>query len=493
MYVVCAIESRHGDQTSFLVKLPGINLSLKLFLVVFLTSLLAIVVMSTAMRAGFQRGFLGFLNELELRRLGQLEQVLEQAYVAEGGWTFLRADPRAWQAFLAGYVRAEEIQGNLVPRSTPPPSPTLLARLAVLDSEKRFVAGRAAAPPEASLRALEVNNRVIGYLAVAPIQAFTEAAELSFQEHQLRILIMSGALTAALAAIAAVLLTRLFVRPIRIATRSVRQLAGGRYDLKLQDGSRDDIGRLYADINHLASTLANNERLRREYTSDIAHELRTPLAILRGELEAIEDGVRPMNEQAMGSLRAELGQLSRLVDALHQLQLADQGALAYRKEDVDLVALLNDERARFQERYSASGVSVEISTEQSPLLLNADPDQMSRLFSNLFENTLRYTDRDGVLRIELHREGDSVIVDFMDSAPGVSEADRERMFERMFRAETSRNRASGGHGLGLAICQKVVAAHRGHIEARHSPLGGVWMHMRFPRNVESDHPEETSS
>ena len=101
--------------------------------------------------------------------------------------------------------------------------------------------------------------------------------------------------------------------------------------------------------------------------------------------------------------------------------------------------------------------------------------------------------QDRLARHELRREGDSVVIDFMDSAPGVSEADRERMFERMFRAETSRNRASGGHGLGLAICQKVVAAHRGHIEARHSPLGGVWMHMRFPRNVDTEHPEETSS
>lgn len=475
------------------MKLPGFNLSLKLFLVVFLTSLLAIVVMSTAMRAGFQRGFLGFLNELELRRLGQLEQVLEQAYIAEGGWTFLRADPRAWQAFLAGYMRAEEIQGNLVPRSTPPPSPTLLARLAILDAERRFVAGRAPPPPEASLRALEANDRVIGYLAVAPIQAFTEAAELSFQEHQLRILVMSGALTAALAAFAAVLLTRLFVRPIRIATRSVRQLAGGRYDLRLREGSRDDIGRLYSDINHLAATLADNERLRREYTSDIAHELRTPLAILRGELEAIEDGVRPMNGQAMASLRSELDQLSRLVDALHQLQLADQGALAYRKDDIDLVDVIDDERARFQERYASAAIKVEIHSDEDPLMLNADPDQMSRLFSNLFENTLRYTDPGGLLRIHLGRDGETVTVDFMDSAPGVTEADLQRMFERMFRTEASRNRASGGHGLGLAICQKVVAAHRGHIEARHSPLGGVWMHMRFPRNVETSINEETAS
>lgn len=473
------------------MKAPGFNLSLKLFLVVFLTSLLAIVVMSTAMRFGFQRGFLGFLNELELRRLGHLEQVLERAYVREGGWNFLRQDPRAWQAFLAGYVRAEEIQGSLVPRSTPPPSATLLARLALLDGERRFVAGRAPPADEASLRALEVNRQVVGYLAVAPIEAFTEAAELSFQEHQLRILVASGALTAALAAIAAILLTRLFVRPIRIATRSVRQLADGRYDLLLPDSTRDDIGRLYADINHLANTLADNERLRREYTSDIAHELRTPLAILRGELEAIEDGVRPMNQQALASLRAELDQLSRLVDALHQLQMADQGALTYRKEDLDLGEVLRDERARFQERYSAANIRVEIEGDDMPVWLKADGDQMSRLFSNLFENTLRYTDGGGVLRIVLSEDNDEVIVDFMDSAPGVSETDRQRIFERMFRAEGSRNRASGGHGLGLAICQKVVAAHRGHIEARHSPLGGVWMHMRFPRNVASDSSEES--
>ncbi|HEX7030217.1 MAG TPA: ATP-binding protein [Gammaproteobacteria bacterium] len=468
------------------MKRTGFSLSIKLFLVVFLTSLLAIVVMSTAMRAGFQSGFLNFLNELELRRLGQLERVLEQAYTIEGGWGFLRNDPQAWNVFLARYMRAEEIQGRFNPRAAPPLSPGLLARLTLLDEQRWLVAGPVPSSA-ASYTALELNGQTIGYIAVAPIQAVTEATDVSFQRHQLRILLISGALTAALAALAAALLTRLYVRPIRVATRSVRQLAGGRYDVQLPEDARNDIGRLYADINHLATTLADNERLRREYTSDIAHELRTPLAILRGELEAIEDGVRPMNEATLNSLRGELDQLSRLVDALHQLQLADRGALAYRKQPVDLAELLRDEQARFADRFAAANIRVDFEgafeDADGPVTLHADPDQLSRLFSNLYENTLRYTDPGGVLKVRLAVAGEQIELDFMDSAPGVKEEDLPRLFERMFRAEGSRNRVSGGHGLGLAICQKIVAAHRGAIEARPSPLGGIWLHMNFPRDL----------
>ncbi len=467
------------------MKRPGFNLSWKLFLVVFLTSLLAILVMSTAMRLGFQQGFLNFLSELELRRLGKLESVLEQTYRTEGGWGFLQRDVRSWQIFLARYLQAEEINNRVNPYSTPPPSPNLLARLAVLDAERRIVAGEPSAQTEAVLRPLRINDRVVGYLAVAPVESVTEAAEVTFLQQQLRVILVSAGVTAALAALAAIWLTRLFVRPIRIATRSVQQLAGGRYDLLLPENSRDDIGRLYGDINHLATTLANNERLRREYASDIAHELRTPLAILRGEFEAIEDGVRPMNAATMESLRGELSQLSKLVDDLHQLQLADTGALNYRKEPVDVVEILEDERARFAERCAAAGIGVEIASNAPRVMLDADAGQLSHLFSNLFENTLRYTDRGGRLEISVHAN-DVIEIDFMDTAPGVAEADLPRLLERMFRAEASRNRVSGGHGLGLAICQKIVAGHRGSIEARHSPLGGVWMHMRFPRDTAID-------
>lgn len=471
------------------MKLPRFNLAAKLFLVVFLTSLLAITVMSTTMRAGFQSGFLNFLNELELRRLAPLEQVLERAYVAEGGWDFLRENPRAWQEFLQRFWRVEEMQSRLLPpgsRAAPPPSPSLLARLALLDSDKRLVAGPAQPPPEASLRPLESRGRVIGYLAVAPIRAFTEAAEVSFQQHQLRIVLISAAFTAALAAIAALILARLFVRPLRIATRSVRELAGGRYDLELPESTRDDVGRLYGDINHLAATLAQNERVRREFTADIAHELRTPLAILGGELEAIEDGIRPINEQTLASLRVELDQLNRLVDALHQLQMADKGSLAYRKSDVDVAALLKDAFARFAERFANADIGVEIHAADKPVMLYGDHDQLLRLFSNLYENSLRYTARGGSLQVGIEIHDDAIAVDFMDSAPGVSEDDLPRVFERMFRAEGSRNRASGGHGLGLAICQKIVAAHRGTLEARHSPLGGLWLRIRLPRDNETE-------
>src|SRR5690606_11850364 len=178
----------------------------------------------------------------------------------------------------------------------------------------------------------------------------------------------------------------------------------------------------------------------------------------------------------------ELEQLGKLVDALHELQMTDKGALAYRKHRIELGRLIRESHARFAERLSAAGIDVELDLADD-IVISGDADQLGRLFGNLFENSLRYTADEGRLRISLAREGTRIVIDFMDSSPGVTDEELPRLFERMFRAEASRNRASGGHGLGLAICQNIVAAHRGEIEARHSPLGGLWLRISVPEDI----------
>lgn len=219
--------------------------------------------------------------------------------------------------------------------------------------------------------------------------------------------------------------------------------------------------------------------MRRQLTADISHELRMPLAVLRGELEALEDGVRALTPASLTSLQAEVATLSKLIDDLYELSLADVGALAFHLEPLD------PGRYRLQVRgaglHPAPDGEVHCAAARPAggrvareVAIQGDPQRLRQLMQNLLENTLRYTDAGGTLRIHVHRDAAWQCLDVQDSAPGVPEAMLPRVFDRLFRADPSRSRAQGGGaGLGLSLCQTIVHAHGGAIEAKPSPLGGL--------------------
>jgi two-component system sensor histidine kinase BaeS len=268
--------------------------------------------------------------------------------------------------------------------------------------------------------------------------------------------------------------------PVKQVAAATHRLAAGHYSERVSVSANDEVGQLARDFNQLALTLESNERLRREFMADVSHELRTPLAVMRGELEAIEDGVRKLDAQSMQSLQGEVKMLSKLVDDLYELSLADVGALTYRKIPLDLNVLTSDSAAMFYERSQARALTLEVDLPATPLPVQADDQRLRQLLSNLLENAMRYTDQGGTVRIQARREGANVRVDIMDSGPGVSSEQLSRLFERFYRTDGSRSRDSGGAGLGLAISRSIAQAHGGTLAAAHSPLGGVWLTLLLP-------------
>jgi two-component system sensor histidine kinase BaeS len=267
---------------------------------------------------------------------------------------------------------------------------------------------------------------------------------------------------------------------------ATHRLAAGDYGTRVDTRSSDELGQLAQDFNHLASALERNEELRRNMVADISHELRTPLAVLRGELEAVEDGVRAMSPQTIVSLQAEVSLLSKLIDDLHELSLADVGALTYRMARVDVGALLRQTAGMFQDRMARKSLGMQIELPADLPAIQGDAQRLTQLFTNLIENSMRYTDPNGMLQITAHAAGSDVIIVLQDTAPGVPEDMLPRLFERFFRVESSRNRQHGGSGLGLAICQRIVEAHDGRIEALPSDLGGLQLRLTFPASPSVD-------
>ncbi|MFZ1576681.1 MAG: ATP-binding protein, partial [Chromatiaceae bacterium] len=270
-------------------------------------------------------------------------------------------------------------------------------------------------------------------------------------------------------------------QPVRGFQDTARRLASGDYGARAERQGDDELGRLGRDLNALAQTLEANEQARRRWMADISHELRTPLALLRAEIEAAQDGVRPLGARTLEALHGDTLRLGRLVDDLHELSMTDLGALSYRKADTDIVEILATDLDAFRPRFAAAGLALNLHNPlaETPVLW-ADGHRLSQLFRNLLHNSLQYTDAGGELRILLDQAPGYFLIDFQDTAPGVPEAALGHLFDRLYRVEASRGRHSGGAGLGLAIAHNIAEAHGGDIAALPSPLGGLWIRLRLP-------------
>jgi two-component system, OmpR family, sensor histidine kinase BaeS len=460
-----------------------LNLATRLFAAVLSAAVVVAVAMGVGAHVNLNRDFLGYLNEQALTRLDLAVPSVTAGYRQKGSWDFLRERPDLWFRLLRPAPEDDRVPLDERPPATPTPAELTGAsrRFTLLDTDRRPIVGFASPSPNAVERGIVVDGVTVGWLVLTPFESVSSGAEKRFADAQARTGWVVGAGAVLLAAAVAFWASRRLLRPVRQVAQATHRLAAGHHDTRVPERNTDDeIGRLAHDFNQLARTLQRNESMRREFMADVSHELRTPLGVLHGELEALEDGVRRLDDHALRSLKAEVSTLSKLVDDLHELSLADVGALSYRKTELDLREVIDDTADAFGERLRASGLALQLELPAEPLPAFGDARRLRQLFANLFENSCRYTDAGGALRLQARREGRQMLIDLHDSAPGVHADQLPRLFERFFRAEASRSRRSGGSGLGLSICERIVQAHEGRIEARSSPLGGLWLRVELP-------------
>jgi two-component system sensor histidine kinase BaeS len=283
----------------------------------------------------------------------------------------------------------------------------------------------------------------------------------------------------AIAMVAAFALARWLLEPVHALAAGTRALAAGDYDRRIAVERHDELGNLAEDFNHLAAALDQHRDARRRWGADIAHELRTPLSVLRGEIQALQDGVRAATPAALDSLNAECERLGALIEDLYQLSLADAGALEYRFDTIDLGELARD-AVELQHRACAeAGLALE-SAIAGNIFVRGDARRLAQLIDNLIANARRYTDAPGRVRVEVASARDVARLIVEDTPPGVPTEALPRLFDRLFRVESSRSRSAGGAGLGLAICRAIVEAHDGSIAAAPSALGGLRVTVELP-------------
>lgn len=287
----------------------------------------------------------------------------------------------------------------------------------------------------------------------------------AFQDAIQGALVIGIAAAAIAAIIASIAVSTRISRPIGRLADASRRIASGRYAERVPVASNDEIGQLAESFNMMAASLESTERRRLQLVGDVAHELRTPLATLDGYLEGLEDGVIKPADPTWKLLRGETARLSRLVNDLQELWRAEAKQLVLKIEPVDVTALVSEA----VERYSAPAAEREIAlrVEADPVVsaVIADRDRLVQVLDNLLSNAVRYTAGGTQVTVRLRAAPDEVVVSVVDLGPGLTDEQRERVFERFYRADPSRSRALGGSGIGLAIAKALVELMGGRIWA----------------------------
>ncbi len=493
----------------------SLSIRTKLFLTLLIAGTLAVVATHAFVYWSFRHGLMELAEARQRDRLGLIRERLTERFREDHSWKRLAEDRALWLAALAGHGDApgprHRFRHHLVPEAPNggsgiqryprqdapgvwPPSRVLRRargaegrplplemRLMLLDATGEIVYGRQELLQNAVRFPLRLDGERIGELALVPGPLIHETGELRFKESQTSAFVAIALGMILLSALFAYPLSERLSRPILAFRDAARRLADGDFAARVPTDRRDELGRLGRDINTLAETLEQNEQARRRWVADISHELRTPLALLRAELEALQDGVRPIERTAVDSLHADVLRLSRLVDDLYELSMTDLGALAYRKTETDLAEVLQEGLNAYRAELAGAGLELALENRLGePVVLQTDPHRLSQLFRNLLRNSLEYTDAGGGLTVTVGKELDELVIDFQDTAPGVPVQSLPHLFERLYRVEVSRSRNAGGAGLGLAICRNIVEAHGGTIQARPSPYGGLWIRIQLP-------------
>lgn len=478
-----------------------------------------VICMYLVMQWSFDRGFLAYINAQEAPKYQLLAQKLGEEWQRSGNWNRVKNDHRIWGDMFSSALGvslkpspsnsalSERGFNNRSDRRPPPhlgqrdsrefrppphlredinkgilpPAQTAALRPFLLDQHKKVIYGDENQLNRVTLYPISSGGQLVGYVGQLRKKELTGELDRIFLQQQTEAFSWIALVMVLIPLLIAFPIAAHFVKPIKQLTQGTQKLTSGDYSTVIPVTSDDELGQLSKDFNTLAHTLSENENSRQQWIADISHELRTPLAVLKGEIEAIQDGIRQPTPSSIESLHSEVEHLSQLVNDLYELSMSDIGALSYKKETLYLGDVLEDTIDGFQHIFKQKGITIlyERSKEDSYHCL-ADAKRLKQLFSNLLKNTLRYTDAPGTLEVIEEVRKTHVIIHFKDSAPGVAPETLNKLFERLYRVEGSRNRASGGAGLGLSICKNIVDSHDGALSAALSPHGGLWITIKLP-------------
>jgi signal transduction histidine kinase len=392
-----------------------------------------------------------FGEQMELMQARRVEAELSNYYHRQGSWEGI-------QPFVAQW-------GNLYGR-----------RIIVTDNNGMVVADSKGEllgkPYEADMTGIPMSppseTDIIGVLYINPATSSEiDVASLHIVYGAIgRFFIWGGLFAVAIALLLTFVLSRRILAPVKALTQAARRLGKGDFSQRVHVRDKGEVGELAQSFNSMASDLERAEQLRRNMVADAAHELRTPLSNIKGYLEAIRDGIKKPDSDTIRSLDEETSSLSRLVDDLQELSLADAGELKLIRRKEDIPKLIDEAVAALQPQAAAKGLVLAVDLPEKLPLVNIDSHRIKQVLRNLLENAVAHTSQGGSVTVEAWQQGSQIKVSVVDTGEGIPAKDLPNIFERFYRVDKSRARATGGSGLGLTIAKRLVEAHGGRIEVQ---------------------------
>ncbi|MEO7002434.1 MAG: ATP-binding protein [Ktedonobacterales bacterium] len=330
---------------------------------------------------------------------------------------------------------------------------------------------------------VKVNNQVVGVVLEDSTPPPLSAADMNFLASIESALILGG-LAAVLVALAlGIVLARSLTRPLRELTLALHAMAGGDLQQVAPVRSRDELGQLATAFNSMSANLAAANAQRRQMTADIAHELRTPVTVIAGYLEALRDGVLPPSPERFAILYDEAQHLRHLIEDLRTLSLADAGELTLQPQSIAPRVLLERITGAYQHQAERQGVALAIETEDETddrEAIPVDVERMTQVLSNLVNNALRYTPNGGAITLGATATPQGTYLQVRDTGQGIPPDALPHIFDRFYRADVARSHSQEASGLGLAIAKALVEAHGGTIDAQSQPDSGATFSIFLP-------------
>lgn len=476
-----------------------LKLSFKLFFVFLLINISSVSILLITNRHFNNWGFDMYIRYIILEKLEGLSHVLSREYAEHGGWQFLAESPRVWTALVNESWPVEDPNILiLTPTIALSPAPGIVeggeegdrvfpypSRISLYDLQKTLIAGALYDYDMINKNeklAVRVEGRTVGWLGIelGPLQIHPKDQEL--MKRQIITFNKVGGLTLLASTIVIFFFSKHLLAPIAQLSKAMKAVTDRCFDTRIPIARNDEFGILAGRFNTMAQQLQEYDRNQQRWITDISHELRTPLSVLIGEIEAFQDDVLKFDAASLASLGDEAKYLRRIVEDLHFISLAESTAIRMEKEVVRPLMVLTQLVYFFENRLKKKDVSVSVELEPVAVeqKIRGDLVRIRQVFSNLIENALQYMDKPGKLTVRGNRVGNNLIIVLEDTGPGVPDHALPHLFDRLYRADPSRNRETGGSGLGLAICRTIIGGHNGTISAKNIEGSGLRIEISLP-------------
>jgi signal transduction histidine kinase len=415
--------------------------------------------------------------------------VVRQSDPEQLRWMEAERAARAEVARLAAYYQQTGSWRQVERRLGPLPQTFggIKGTASLLDERGRVVAGRRRLlEPRGGNEAVRripivVEGQHVGTLVISVVDTEEAFPVGAFDQRPLVLGILSAGLgLTAVLLVLATIFSRQISAPLRHISSAAQAIAGGDHSSRVQPANVRELAELADSFNRMAEALQRADQQRRQLTADIAHELRTPLSIIKGRLEGIQDGIYEADAEQIEALLSEVALLERLINDLRLLALADAGQLTLYREVVSPVMLVNEAVRSFTPLATGRDVHLHSVVEEHLPDIEIDPQRITQVLGNLISNALRHTPTGGEVVVSAHRDQNGICFTVRDTGTGIDPADLPYIFERFYRVDRARSRSSGGAGLGLAIARRLVEAHGGQIWATSTPGQGTTVSFSLP-------------